>query len=84
MCALSRAGPHICALICFQTRALVCVLSCVCVCVTFGQGSCWIVRFDCQYKQGGQQEREYATNEDTLAFLVILGLIIPAYLLRTQ
>ena len=30
--------------------------------------------------RGWQQERESATNEDTLDFLVILGLIIPAYL----
>ena len=31
--------------------------------------------------RGWQQERESAANEDTLDFLVILGLIIPAYLL---
>ena len=30
--------------------------------------------------RGWQKERESATNEDTLAFLLILGLIIPAYL----
>ena len=30
--------------------------------------------------RGWQQERESATNEDTLDFLVKLGLIIPAYL----
>ena len=39
------------------------------------QGTCW-----CFFRTGWQQERASATNENTLAFFVVLGLIIPAYL----
>ena len=53
-----------------------CVCVCVCVCV------CHPLYQRVQYStgRGRQQERESAANEDTLDFLVILGLIIPAYL----
>ena len=47
---------------------------CVCVCVSHFVSKSFSTR------RGWQQERESATNEDTLDFLVILGLIIPAYL----
>ena len=55
-------------------------LVCVCVCVTL----CSKEFLFCSNRRGWQQERESATNEDTLDFLVILGLIIPAYLPRLQ
>ena len=50
----------------------------VCVCVLDSKG--FPTFTTCSTGRGWQQERESATNEDTLDFLVILGLIIPAYL----
>ena len=50
----------------------------VCVCETLGvTGNPLIALFLLNW--GWQQERESATNEETLAFLMILALI-PAYL----
>ena len=56
----------------------------VCVCVCVNLCSKEVINHFPTKQWGWQQERGSAINGDTLAFLLILGLIIPAYLRVTN